>query len=101
MENNSQFWSVFLGVLFGGLKTLMVSFLYYRKSSKDLMESTNNINKMISFVVHFLEENDNKQCKVKWDDKGNPIGLDITLIISDSNIATDAMNATITVDTNK
>ena len=77
MENYSQFFSIFFGVLFGGLITLLVSYLYYKKASKDLTVATDKINKMVNFVVHILDQNDN-QWKVKWNEKGNPIRLDLS-----------------------
>ena len=98
MQNFPQYFSIimtFCGVLFGGLITLLVSKRYYVKASKELMDAAKEINKMLAFIVHILEQDDKKQWEIKRDEQGKIIGLNISVSISESAHAQDSSNAII------
>lgn len=98
MQNISPFYSILInicGVIIGGLITWLVSKQYYSRASKELKVATNEINDMSNFIVHILEQNDNKHWEIKRDDQGKIIGLNITLTISDVVSLSDISNVTL------
>lgn len=86
MQNISPFYSIVInicGVIIGGLITWLVSTRYYLRASHDLSSATKEINEMSNFIVHILEQGENKKWEIKRDDQGKIIGLNITLTVSD------------------
>jgi hypothetical protein len=96
MQNFPPFFSIIINfccVLFGGLITFLLSRWYYVKASKGLKDATKEINEMSNFIVHILEQNDNKQWEIKRDDQGKIIGLNISVTISECAHAQDSSEA--------
>jgi hypothetical protein len=93
MQNLFQFFWLTCCVLFGGLITWLVSKRYYLKASEELKDATKEINKMLHFIVHILEQNG--QFEIKRDDQGNIIGLIISANIIEPAHAQDVTDAAI------
>lgn len=70
-----------IGVVIGGIITLLVSIYFYRRASIDLKNEANKLLKSVRLILRALEEGK----IVEWtkDKNGEPIGVTLKISVAD------------------
>ncbi len=74
MDNVYTFLVTIVSIIIGALITWYFAHRYYIKASKELIEETKHIRKLLNCIV-LLESDDEGQYTVKRDYEGNAVGL--------------------------